>query len=250
MHWGQEMRGFKQETAFQLLTYFYNISIWRNLESHAEIPKQCPVSYSLRAQRTSLAPVCVSGIPQLTFPISPAPPRRMGSRILQHPRYDQMLEDQTQIEVIHVLRPHESQKKKSWGISLWSWTKVSGDTPLDMLIRQKQKHLDKMTESSFNHLFTFEETNNMAQISQVSMDCQLALLSSATADLAVFCSICFWKMPEFQLLPTKAWTLLSSFRWETIATPNHFLRFFVAKTEHLGTEISWWRSFTLTLKAF
>lgn len=73
--------------------------------------KQCPVSYSLRAQRTSLAPVCVSGIPQLTFPISPAPPRRMGSRILQHPRYDQMLEDQTQIEVIHVLRPHESQKK-------------------------------------------------------------------------------------------------------------------------------------------
>lgn len=107
--------------------------------------------------------------------------------------------------------------------------KISGDTPLDRLIWQKQKHLDKMTETSFYHLFTFKGKNNMAQISQVSMDCQLALLSSATTDLAVFCSICFSKMPGFQLFPTKAWTLPSSFRWETIASLKPFLEVFCCK---------------------
>lgn len=185
--------------------------------------KQCPVSYSLRAQRTSLAPVCVSGIPQFTFPIFTGGLREGWVREYFNTRGTikcSKIRPKSKSSMCWDLTSH---KKKTWGSSPWSWTKISGDTALDMLIS------DKMTETSFNHLFTFEEKNNMAQISQVSMDCQLALLSSAMADLAVFCSICFWKMPGFQRFPTKVWTLPSSFRWETIASLKPFLEVFCCK---------------------
>ena len=72
-----------------------------------------------------------------------------------------------------------------------------------------------MTETSFNHLCTFDrEKKHMAQISQVSMDCQLALLSSAT-------------VPRFQLFPTKTSALPSNLRWETIASLNPHVQNFI-----------------------
>ena len=87
------------------------------------------------------------------------------------------------------------------------------------------------------------------------MDCQLALLSSATTDLAVFCSICFSKMPGFQLFPTKAWTLPSSFRWETIASLKPFLEVFLLQKPSIlaqrsrggGPLLSRWKRFKARL---